>query len=930
MLTPTPDKEEEKLENMWKTALDVSDDDKWMIDAWIEDANGILAFVCLNLLVRLFIILMKSFKTGLLSATIGAFVIEFYKKLSPDSSGQTADLLRQISQQLTNSRNGASITVTAAADPPFSPGAHLIWVNGMWIISLVFSVSSALITSLNQQAVRRYIEMLKDSDPNKANDHARVRLLLFRGIKLYKMPLAILAAPALLHLSILLFVGGLVIIFHTIYEKVAIAVDVAAGVSGLVYLAMSLLPLLDLKCPYRTPITYLLRYLWITLCFFARYCGRLPFAKRLPGCPCLCPCPCACLDSDGPDGAGSEEQHMLPGSSDSLEKAGDEQRRHLTDGFRENVIDDATNPQEHEDSKTITWLFKQLSLGDKNKFLVFAASIPRNRVVDLIKPIKSGKIVLRQPLEVLLRSCTGKTGARDPGEHVRTSALLVCLTTINDIAKAHSIPDLKFVRDKLANISLMRGLRNDRDDSIRITSRSICALVARQIFGKRRLEGADLRWLEEVTEEPSNAILEANDTVRAQMNFKSFVYGLHPNDADHLSTEDARSFKNTLAILLNVRNDNPTIADLQPQLSEAVGRVQQYDHNEGAPDVLGRLQSVFPSLSAPPPIYPEARILRGTPQASLPRETPVIHADWTEASTFPRASPSPSIYPNFYNEATSFPAEARFPRELELEVPFVHPEGPSFPVQLSRPAPYSGRATRSHRETRPSLVTPAPRPTQAPAPSAPPPLRVASPLRVPSEPPPNIIFPPSPVQVPPSPVVPSLPAHLPRRATRRHREAPPSLVTPAPRPTPPPSAPPPHRVPSEPPPNIIFPSSPVPPSPVIPSLSANLPRRATRSSHVTPPVAPSRRTAPPPSSFPSPPTFSSPTTISSPTIISTPPRPPSPPRPRTRRRRPLADPTPTPSAVPPPGVPPTSHIASPPPPHTNRRSYTAYPPYEPI
>ncbi|KAI0275586.1 hypothetical protein BGY98DRAFT_47556 [Russula aff. rugulosa BPL654] len=97
-------------EKMWKTSLDqISEDDKWMIDAWIEDANGILAF------------------TGLLSATIGAFIIEFYKKLSPDSGGQTVALLGQISQQLANTRNGASI---AAANQPFSPSVYMIWVSG--------------------------------------------------------------------------------------------------------------------------------------------------------------------------------------------------------------------------------------------------------------------------------------------------------------------------------------------------------------------------------------------------------------------------------------------------------------------------------------------------------------------------------------------------------------------------------------------------------------------------------------------------------------------------------------------------------------------------------------------------------------------------------------------------------------------------------
>jgi hypothetical protein len=447
-------------------------------------------------------ILMRSLKTGLLSATIGAFIIEFYKKLSADSGDQTVDLLGQISQQL---RNGAP---TTAADQPFSPSVQMIWVNAMWLISLVFSLTSALITALNQQAVRRYIEMLKDPITGEPNDHARVRLFLFRGVKLYKMPLAILAAPTLLHLSILLFFGGLVIVFHTIHKKVAIAVEVAVGVIGLVYMAMSLLPLLDPKCPYRTPITYFLRYLWDAFRFFARRCDLLPLAKRLPGCSWLCPCPCTYLvplDSDGSGGSESGKQDIYHGLSNSLGKADEEKRRRLTDGFRENVINEATNPVEDEDRKTITWLFRQLSLGDKNKFLVFAASIPRHRVIDLIPPVKSGKIVLRHPLLVLLRSCTDDTGAGGPGGGVRKSALLVYLTAIHNIAKESSIPDLNFVRGKLANISLMRVLRNDRDDSIRITSRSICALVARQVVRKRRIGDADLSWLQEVTGEPSTS-----------------------------------------------------------------------------------------------------------------------------------------------------------------------------------------------------------------------------------------------------------------------------------------------------------------------------------------------------------------------------------------------------------------------------------------
>jgi hypothetical protein len=46
---------------------------------------------------------MTNSKTGLFSAIVGAFIIEFYKKLSSDSGDQTVALLQQISQQLPNS-----------------------------------------------------------------------------------------------------------------------------------------------------------------------------------------------------------------------------------------------------------------------------------------------------------------------------------------------------------------------------------------------------------------------------------------------------------------------------------------------------------------------------------------------------------------------------------------------------------------------------------------------------------------------------------------------------------------------------------------------------------------------------------------------------------------------------------------------------------
>ncbi|KAF8495877.1 hypothetical protein F5888DRAFT_1615292, partial [Russula emetica] len=221
---------------MWNMYLDeVKEDDKRITDAWKEDADGLLVF------------------TGLFAATVGAFIIEFYKTLSPDSGAQTVVLLGQISQQLAHFPNG---NYSYTAIQPSPPSASMVWVNAMWMISLVLSITSALMATLLQQWARRYVETPKV--PNEPNHRARVRWFLFDGTDVYKMRLLVEIAPTLLHLSVYLFFAGLVITFHTIHPKVAIAVDVSVGVFGVAYIMLSILPCLDVRCPYRTPMSYIL------------------------------------------------------------------------------------------------------------------------------------------------------------------------------------------------------------------------------------------------------------------------------------------------------------------------------------------------------------------------------------------------------------------------------------------------------------------------------------------------------------------------------------------------------------------------------------------------------------------------------------------------------------------------------------------------
>jgi hypothetical protein len=246
---------------------------------------------------------------------------------------------------------------------------------------------------------------------------------------------------------------------------VAIAVDVAVGVSGLTYLALSILPCVDVRCPYRTPISQILWYPCHAFLSFAA-----PFLDR-------------CI-------LGLRELLNQPAQSSGLSVS--HHWQYFTYGLEKSIVRRAVETLKDGDRGRVTRLFNQLALGDRKKFLNFAASIPRHKILDLILPVDS--VLLRGSLLALLRSSAAGIGERD----VNRRSLMVCLHAIHHIVKA-PIPDLDldFMRTHFANTDLMQYLWEDENTAVRVTSRSICALLAKQVV-RNPLRGPQLRWLGDV------------------------------------------------------------------------------------------------------------------------------------------------------------------------------------------------------------------------------------------------------------------------------------------------------------------------------------------------------------------------------------------------------------------------------------------------
>ena len=141
-----------------------------------------------------------------------------------------------------------------AKPPPFSPPRYAVWVNPLWFLSLVMSLSCALwATSLHQWA-RRYIRLTQPArcSPEK---RARMRAFFANGVDEMHIPWAVEGLPTLIHLSLFLFFGGLVIFLFNVNREVFTRVVWWIGFFSTVYGLITLLPLIRQDSPYYTPLS---------------------------------------------------------------------------------------------------------------------------------------------------------------------------------------------------------------------------------------------------------------------------------------------------------------------------------------------------------------------------------------------------------------------------------------------------------------------------------------------------------------------------------------------------------------------------------------------------------------------------------------------------------------------------------------------------
>ena len=472
------------------------------------------------------------------------FIVESYKKLLPDPGITTTILLSQISQQLTGFQNNTYPRPQETA--PFSPTLAILFVNALWFLSLVIAIVSAFYVMLVQQWIRQYTQTLAE-----LTDNQRVRSCLFIGSQKYKLSHAIGWIPLPLHISVFLFLSGLIIFLSTISSAIAIVLTVAFALIGLSYAVLTFLPIYDEVCPYFTPMTYV----WWEL-----YHSVLSAAAS--GCHFVVERFC---NHSGSDEEAGPLAGRLSDLSEFLKNTMKVSREHLKDGLGGNIFRHAKKAPANVDLITLTWLLQRPLMGDKSKLQEFIRTIPPHILVQLSSlPAESGKKTIRIHLFNLFQDCLENKDKLEEPEHIQR--LQICLNAFYQIVKPSLLPDkdtetvLQYVWSNFKALETVRKLWNHSDPAIRIFSRSICAQLSRNILRKSKRDNSEKSWLTDFvgkTQEDPNFDPSSSDHLSIWDHFilESFVFGVFPclKDGPFVKPEHA-CFVETLAVLMNAGN----------------------------------------------------------------------------------------------------------------------------------------------------------------------------------------------------------------------------------------------------------------------------------------------------------------------------------------------------------------------------------------
>ncbi|KAI4517327.1 hypothetical protein K525DRAFT_182013, partial [Schizophyllum commune Loenen D] len=148
---------------------------------------------------------------ALFSAVVTTFVVQTSLVLQPDYERISAALLLEL------------VALQRADSPSDVPRANVdldsvyhtsgdVWVNALWFTTLALCLAMVLIAAVVKQWLQDYVK----TPPGTPRDRALIRHMRYKELLKWRVPFIISIIALLLHVSLALFLAGLVIFLYAL------------------------------------------------------------------------------------------------------------------------------------------------------------------------------------------------------------------------------------------------------------------------------------------------------------------------------------------------------------------------------------------------------------------------------------------------------------------------------------------------------------------------------------------------------------------------------------------------------------------------------------------------------------------------------------------------------------------------------------------
>ncbi|KAL1708853.1 hypothetical protein EV121DRAFT_287105 [Schizophyllum commune] len=200
---------------------------------------------------------------ALFSAVVTTFVVQTSLVLQPDYGRISAALLLEL------------VALQRANSPSDVPRANVdldsvyhtsgdVWVNALWFTTLALCLAMVLIAAVVKQWLQDYVK----TPPGTPRDRALIRHMRYKELLKWRVPFIISIIPLLLHVSLALFLAGLVIFLYALSATMSFIVAGITGATSAFYIVTHILAVVNWQCSYKTPVTHMLRLITLANIYY--------------------------------------------------------------------------------------------------------------------------------------------------------------------------------------------------------------------------------------------------------------------------------------------------------------------------------------------------------------------------------------------------------------------------------------------------------------------------------------------------------------------------------------------------------------------------------------------------------------------------------------------------------------------------------------